>query len=402
MKSSTILGLIAFLTFLVVPLVSAGNYGAGTYGSGVYGTGEVTTSPGGGGSSSSGASTTPGCSQNSDCGENRYCFEGACFDAQCFEDSSCNTIEGETCWNFQCVKLFDIKILDFESPAKLGEFFDFTYFIKGAADVNGDVEIHFWIEQDGNIVTSGSDVIYMGSFEERTETTKLFLPSDIASGTYEFLIQVNLGTYTAEAHRTIEITVSEEGGTATIGFSPEIGELKVYITAALIGLAVFILFFIFFLGRKRIKRFIKEHKIFVAFLGLLVILGVLLYYSNSTGLTFLSSISNFLITTASWVKTNVLIYFSPQNRYFYYVIGSIAGLIILITIIIIAKKKHLSKKLIRKTSSKIKGKKEGIMIIDQKVIDKIKKHVKGKNLKGKWVLVNVNADKSIKEKENIK
>jgi len=167
---------------------------------------------GGGGGGGGGAGVE--CFRDVDCEDERYCFENKCYDAQCFEDSECNVNQSEVCWNFRCAKLFDIKILEFESPAKLGEFFDFTYFLKGVAEINGDVEINFWIEHDGNVVTSGSDVIFLGSFEEKTEKTKLFLPSDVRSGTYEFIIQVNLGTYTVRAQRTIEITVT--GGIATL------------------------------------------------------------------------------------------------------------------------------------------------------------------------------------------
>ena len=59
MKNNIVLVVIVFLTFLVIPLVSAGNYGAGTYGSGVFGTGEVVTSPVGGGSSGGFSSVPP-------------------------------------------------------------------------------------------------------------------------------------------------------------------------------------------------------------------------------------------------------------------------------------------------------------------------------------------------------
>jgi len=170
-----------------------------------------TTTPTGGGG---GGGFVPECTQNLDCAENQYCFQNSCFDAECSDDSACKVEEGEVCWNLRCVKLFDIKILNFESPIMLGEFFDFTYFVKGVADINRDVEINFRIEKNGSIVSSGTDVIYFGSFEEKTETTSLFLPSNIKSGTYEFIIQVGLGTYVAESRRTIEISVSK--GVATL------------------------------------------------------------------------------------------------------------------------------------------------------------------------------------------
>lgn len=105
------------------------------------------------------------------------------------------------------IKQFDIKILDFESPINLGELFDFMYFVKGVGDINHDVDIDFWVEKNGTIITSGSDVIFMGSNEEKTEAGSLFMPSDVASGEYKFVIKVSYGNLKAEAHRTIELTV---------------------------------------------------------------------------------------------------------------------------------------------------------------------------------------------------
>ena len=168
--------------------VQASAYGSGEFGSGSYEGGETSTptsSSGGGSSTSSGSS-------------------GGAFTP---------SIQ------------FDIKILTFESPVSLGESFDFTYFIKGVGNVNNDVTINFWIEKDGETITSGSDVIFMGNNEEKTEAASLFLPTGVESGTYRFNIKVNLGSISAESHRTIELLV--DGDTATInqlfsiGFSLE-------------------------------------------------------------------------------------------------------------------------------------------------------------------------------------
>ncbi|NQU99726.1 MAG: hypothetical protein HQ538_03225, partial [Parcubacteria group bacterium] len=126
---------------------------------------------------------------------------------ECSQDSDCE--EDESCLNHKCVKLFDIKITDFESPVKLGEFFEFTYLVKGMANISGDVEVLFWIEKKGESVTSGSDVIYIGNFEEKIETTKIFLPSTVDSGVYQFFVKINYGGYTVQSHRTIEIEVKE-------------------------------------------------------------------------------------------------------------------------------------------------------------------------------------------------
>jgi hypothetical protein len=223
------------MCLLVIPVAYAGNYGAGTYGTDKYSIGETADGESGntGGSGSGGGSGGGGdksivssvveedeetsCIENLDCGISEYCYEGRCHVAECFDDGLCK--EDEVCHQYRCVKLFDVEIKEFESPINLGDFFDFTYLIKGMADFNDDVVISFKIERDGIIVTSGQDVIYLGSFEEKTKTTKLFLPSTVDSGAYTFSVEVTYGTYKAESFRTIEIVVEE--GTAKITLLPE-------------------------------------------------------------------------------------------------------------------------------------------------------------------------------------
>jgi hypothetical protein len=147
------------LILLALPLISAGAYGTGPYSAGLYGIGKVEVAPsvGGGGRGLQ----------------------------------------------------FDIKILDFESPIGLGETFEFMYFIKGVGAINNDVTIDFWVEKDGEIITSGSDVIFMGVDDEKTEAASLFMPSDVVSGVYKFVIRVSYGSVKAEAHRTIELEVKD-------------------------------------------------------------------------------------------------------------------------------------------------------------------------------------------------
>ncbi len=161
---------LALILVLIIPLVLAGNYGEGIYGSGEYNVDELPTtptpdSPGGssGGSSGGGASSLQ----------------------------------------------FDIKILEIDFPLILGESFDFTYFVKSVGNLNQDVTIDFWIEQDDEIVTSGSDAIFLKSNEEKTETANLFLPTDLESGVYQFNIKVSFGNVKAEAHRTVELNIEE-------------------------------------------------------------------------------------------------------------------------------------------------------------------------------------------------
>ncbi|MEA2036837.1 MAG: hypothetical protein U9O94_04975, partial [Nanoarchaeota archaeon] len=232
------------------------------------------SSPGGGGGGGGGAvvpksieevvsETFYECSEDSDCALNQYCFEHECYNAECFDDNDCK--EDESCWNYRCIKWFDMEILEFESPVKIGNFFNFTYLVKGMAEIKGDVEIKFWIEQDGNVVTSGKDTIYLGSFEEKTKTKELFLPEDISSGTYAFYTEVTYGTYTASAHRTIGIVI--DGDLARITPSPKVDkpapkvEYLTYLIDSLIGLVLFALFLILYFKIRKIKTgLVKERK----------------------------------------------------------------------------------------------------------------------------------------------
>jgi hypothetical protein len=182
------------------------------------------TTGGGGGGGASGIKLPPQCTDNKDCSKD------------------------EICWRGRCTQLFDVKITDFKSPVELGSFFEFTYFLKGMATINDDVNINFWIEKQGEKVTSGSDVIYLGSFEEKTETTKIFLPSTLESGVYEFYVEVYHQEYQASSHRTIEIIVKE--GIAEIKFR-ESEEIRKY---ALIIIGILSVLTIFIIAKNLIKK----------------------------------------------------------------------------------------------------------------------------------------------------
>jgi len=352
---------------LTTNLVHAANYGAEEYGCGLFGIGcsaTPTTPPSGGGGRGT-TTITYECSQDSDCKLNQYCFEHKCYDIECFDNNDCK--EDESCWNHKCVKWFDMEILEFESPVKVGEFFDFTYFLKAVAEINGDVEIKFWIEQDGNIVTSGQDTIYFSSFEEKTKTKKLFLPDDISSGTYIFYIEVTYGAYTASAHRTIGIEVKD--GMAEIKISPDFTQ---YIIYGLIGLGIFIVFLIFYLERRKIKkgiineeRWIKKHKFSILIFILFVILGILAYYFK-----WYESIANWIPKVILWSKINILPYF---DSYGYYILGGITVFIFIIGLIVLIKKKYKKK---IKTKRKLKRKKRKIK--KKKVKKKVKRKPKRK------------------------
>ena len=120
------------------------------------------------------------CTNDTDCDIGEFCFENKCYIYECDSDADCN--DTKTCWMNRCVKLFDMKILDVQSPIYPGESFEFTYFLKGVAEIHGDVVVKFWLERDGVIVTEGFDTIYMADFEEKTEATELFLPEVIPVG----------------------------------------------------------------------------------------------------------------------------------------------------------------------------------------------------------------------------
>jgi hypothetical protein len=233
------------ILFLLIPFCTASLYGVGTYGSGNYsGVEEEITSIGRRGDH-------PECLNNLDCKENHYCFNYICYEAECINDTFCNVKEGEVCLNYRCVKLFDMEILEFESPVKIGEFFNFTYFLKVVAEIEGDVEINFWIEKKGEKITSGKDTIYMGSFDEKIKTKRLFLPKNIFSGVYIFYIEVMYEKYKASAYRTIEIDVKEDRATIIIK-----EELKQNLIYFLIGFIIFmiIVILIFYFKKKKKKR----------------------------------------------------------------------------------------------------------------------------------------------------
>lgn len=293
------------ILLILIPLVYAGNYGSGSFGTGSFGEAIL---PSGGGSSSGGSSggsvtKTLECSENSDCKTNEYCSENKCIVAECFEDSVCNLNEGETCFEYKCVKLFDMEILDFKSPVKVGEFFNFSYFVKAVAEINGDVEIDFWIENSNKeIITSGKDTIYLASYDEKTKTKNLFLPENISSGTYTFYIEIIYEDYTASAHRTIGIEV--EGGIAKINLDNRFSNLEIYLISILIGLGAFIVCLIFYLEKRKIKkeltkekRWIQKHKISILAFILLIIFGILIYYLRWTDL-----IVNWIKEIIFWVK----------------------------------------------------------------------------------------------------
>jgi hypothetical protein len=128
-------------------------------------------------------------------------------EVECTTNDECSS--DKTCYYNQCVKLFDVKIIEVDSPVGDDGMLGFTYFIKGVANISGDVIINFWLEQDEEIVSSGQDTIYLGSFEEKTEETKIFVPKNLATGSYDFHVRVTFENYQARAHRTVFVEQGE-------------------------------------------------------------------------------------------------------------------------------------------------------------------------------------------------
>ena len=110
--------------------------------------------------------------------------------------------------------------------------------------------MHFWIEKQGEVITSGSDTIYLGHLEEKTETTKIFLPKNLESGFYEFYVQIIHKDYAVGSHRSIEIEVKE--GIAIIKPLDKIYS-KICVIFVLTIVLLFILFLIHILRKKKIK-----------------------------------------------------------------------------------------------------------------------------------------------------
>ncbi len=105
---------------------------------------------------------------------------------------------------------FDVKILEIDSDLILGEYLDFSYYVKGVGSINHDVTIDFWIENSNKTkISSGSDVIYFGANEEKTESASLLIPEGIESGIYVFKVKASYNSVTGESHRTIQLDVEE-------------------------------------------------------------------------------------------------------------------------------------------------------------------------------------------------
>ena len=128
---------------------------------------------------------------------------------ECERDADCKT--DYSCYSNKCVKLFDVKIVDIVSPIKSREFFNLTYYIRGMAEIKGDVIVTFWIQNERKRLDLGKDTIYLGILEEKTQTVKLFMPNTLEPGIYDFYTEVGYENYSAESYRKIEIIAPSTG-----------------------------------------------------------------------------------------------------------------------------------------------------------------------------------------------
>lgn len=199
------------------------------------------------GSEETGGSSLPiyECSSDKNCKENQKCINHTCVKPECLNDSSCNNEKGEACINYECKKLFDIKITDHDSEINLGEFFNFTYRIE-TTEINGSVKIFFWIEQNGIIIFSGEDIFI--NLDEKTNG--LYLPENMSSGDYEFFIKANHSIYNTSAYETLEIKIDK--GIAKIGAESKWGVKSIFIT---ILLGIIALGIILYSKRRRKRNF---------------------------------------------------------------------------------------------------------------------------------------------------
>ena len=178
--------------------------------------------------------------------------------------------------------------MDFESPVKLGTFLNFQYYLRGISDTDNRVIVDFWIEKDGNKISSGSDNFYLSDISNGTVKSKIFLPSTVESGIYRLNIEVSHKDFVGESYRTIEIIV--RNGFATIDSSNTQESPINFVIVSLILLALLNFVLMYYFEKDKINAtlakeevLIKQYRLSIFTLSFFVILGVMAYYLNSIG-----------------------------------------------------------------------------------------------------------------------
>jgi len=177
-----------------------------------------------------------------------------------------------------------VRITDFESPVKLGDFYNFQYYLRDVSGISATVIVDFWIEKDGKEMAFGSDNFFLDS-SNRSVQSKIFLPSDLQSGIYTFNIKASHDKFHSESYRTIEIAV--KNGIADI---KQDGRVNI-VLILLILLAIFNVGLVYHIEKEKIGRifnfreaiatgevFFERHRFTLLVFSSFLIFGVLIYY----------------------------------------------------------------------------------------------------------------------------
>jgi hypothetical protein len=152
------------------------------------------TSPitGGGGGGSSGGGGSGGGSSDFECTINQDCKVSY------------------SCISRLCVRLFDLRILNFKSPIKREEFLEFEYKISLLEQFEGSVEITYWIEDKNRTrIALGSEIIYFNGTDQIVKPKEIFIPSNLIEGNYEFYLSANTTNTVLEYSQPIFLKISK-------------------------------------------------------------------------------------------------------------------------------------------------------------------------------------------------
>lgn len=115
---------------------------------------------------------------------------GVAEEFECVRNEDCE--EKYSCVDNFCILVYELKILDFESPGRLGENFDFRFFVRRFLNVSGDVKTTYWMQDDnGNIAGYGSDDLFLSENEGRTSVGNFVLNEKVRDGDYSFFVRVD-------------------------------------------------------------------------------------------------------------------------------------------------------------------------------------------------------------------
>ena len=262
------------------------------------------SSGGGGGAAIIKNKTKIDCTTSKDCSVNNYCFENICHPAECKTNSDCS--DGKFCFDLRCVKLFDVKILEVSSQIDAGNFIHFKYFLKAMANINNDVIVNFWLEKDGKTISSGKDTIFIGNMEEKTEETKIFIPTNTPPGLYNFYVSVTYDKYSAESYRQIQI---DERGNILLSKNNAI----LYLVPLLVLIIILLSLIVIKLYRKKIKdlyRYEQEyaltHKLLISLICISIIGLIIISILNILDIISLPSLNDYSSYLSEFVTNKII------------------------------------------------------------------------------------------------